>query len=233
MSFDSEIEPCIGYRAQTLFLRDDRELKICVASGLSELEFGEKIASLGASERSWVEKKVQAAQKRASASGFLLAHDLIALAEDQTDVIDHDSEGRPRFNHLPWDLSISNKDDFVAVAIARKPARIGIDLESFDSIQDLDLFKKNILTPSEALDFAHTMAAREMSERQFVTTLWSLKESLTKAVSRTLSPLEMSFDLKSGPFSAQLLSAGEWRKVDFKYLEIEMLDQFVCTYLVI
>jgi phosphopantetheinyl transferase len=93
----------------------------------------------------------------------------------------HFANGRPHLvldrKSVPYDLSISHKNDFIGVGIVADPYKIGIDIEVAEQS-----FNDNFAT-----FFLTTDEIKILRTRSDVILFWSLKESFYKALGLFLS----------------------------------------------
>lgn len=105
--------------------------------------------------------------------------------------IRHLKTGRP-FIDTSVDMSLSHKDDCVAVAIVPSPYKIGIDVEHLRTDLHAELFFGPAITSCE-LPFLKTFCKKNiLSHSSGVAVFWSIKESFFKCLDYNFKPAKIS-----------------------------------------
>ncbi len=105
--------------------------------------------------------------------------------------IRHSETGRP-FIGKSADISVSHKDDFVAVATVPSPYRIGIDVEHLATSLNAELFLRSAMTKRELPFFKKFCEINNFPYSSGVAVFWSAKESFFKCLDYDLKPAKIS-----------------------------------------
>ena len=127
---------------------------------------------------------------RSRAHAYILIRRLLRVQPSEV-TIAYDPDGRPRADGAPCDISISHAEDLVAVAVAGKGYRVGIDIEPFNRQIDAGAFTRFLLTGAEQLEFER-MRMSGWSVQEAVIGVWSAKESFCKCAGYAFRPADLS-----------------------------------------
>ncbi|MFZ2187398.1 MAG: hypothetical protein WAV46_02095 [Candidatus Moraniibacteriota bacterium] len=105
--------------------------------------------------------------------------------------------GRPRIG-TSADVSLSHKNDFVAVATVPAPYRIGIDVEHLVTGLNAELFFGPAITSRELPFFKTFCEKNNFSYSSGVAVFWSIKESFFKCLDYDFKPAKISVRSISG-----------------------------------
>jgi phosphopantetheinyl transferase len=128
-------------------------------------------------EASWDMREQQSASR-----------DLIAKILDDDSPLLSTPEGRPYLESNKWRVSLSHKSSVVGAAAVRPPFQVGIDVETYDSIEAPELFHKYALTQEERDCLPDLCAFWNTDRGRALTGIWILKESFAKASGCELIP---------------------------------------------
>jgi len=103
----------------------------------------------------------------------------------------HLKTGRP-FADKSIDISISHKDDIVAVASVPAPYRIGIDVENLKTRLNAGNFLGTVITKSEIRLLKQFCKRRRLARSSGIAVFWSIKESFFKCLDYNLKPGKIS-----------------------------------------
>lgn len=134
--------------------------------------------------------------------------------------IRHSETGRP-FIGKSADISLSHKDDFVAVATVPSPYRIGIDVEHLATDLNAELFLESAMTKREITFFKKFCKRNNLPYSSGVAVFWSVKESFFKCLDYDLKPAKISVlgisekgKIRFG-FSDEIKSLMKYKKLEF------------------
>lgn len=93
----------------------------------------------------------------------------------------HSKTGRPFVGKFV-DISVSHKDDVVAVAAVSAPYRTGIDVENIKSRINTKRFLRMVITEKELPVFNRFRENRRLANNSAAVVFWSVKESFFKCL---------------------------------------------------
>lgn len=133
-------------------------------------------------------------------------HDLLRRLAGEDSPVDYDADGAPCVGRLRG--SLSYRGGVVAAAAVEAPARVGVDLEDPAAIDDPLRLLRLALAPEEAPTFDRLRSGLGLATAAAV--VWSLKESLAKALSVPFVPAALPL-AELGPSSFGLAPAAAER----------------------
>ena len=121
------------------------------------------------------------------------------LSVDPQDVIfTYGPHGRPEVacgTQAGFSFNLSHSEGLAVFAIARG-VQVGVDVEAFHPLEDLDASASIFLSPGELEEFK-ALPSHQKPERFF--TLWTSREAALKALGRRLCPEDGNFDSRISP----------------------------------
>lgn len=130
-------------------------------------------------------------------------------------------EGQPYFANLNFNISISHKDQSCWLGMVKKPEIIGVDIETLVKPESVNMMFKHVANVNEKEHYQNI--SKEISKVEYLTVLWSLKESLYKCenskhdnVSILIDPFQHSAQLNYGQ-NCPLESLWSQKQIQIKY----------------
>ena len=130
-------------------------------------------------------------------------------------------EGQPYFANLNFNISISHKDQRCWLGLVKKPEIIGVDIETLVKPESVDMMFKHVANENEKEHYQNISG--QISKDEYLTVLWSLKESLYKCenskhenVSILIDPFQPSAQLNYGP-NCPLEKLWAQKQIQIKY----------------
>ncbi len=103
-----------------------------------------------------------------------------------------DEKGQPYFANLDYNISISHKDQFCWLGMVKKPGIIGVDIEKLAEPESVEVMFKHVANEMEKEHYQNL--AGHYSREEYLTVLWSLKESLYKCENARHEDLSLLID---------------------------------------
>tara|TARA_Y100000310_G_C20536298_1_gene741022 strand:+ start:280 stop:918 length:639 start_codon:yes stop_codon:yes gene_type:complete len=116
------------------------------------------------------------------AHSYYLIKKLLKEKKPKNISIDYRKSGRPYIKNRNLDISISHKSEKVFVGIVKSPYKIGVDLEKFDVIKNIEIFQKYFLCDKEKDYIKNYCKENRLSLSEALIIFWSIKESFFKCI---------------------------------------------------
>ena len=114
------------------------------------------------------------------------------------------AKGQPYFANLDYNISISHKDQHCWLGMVKKPGVIGVDIEKIAETESVEVMFKHVANDLEKEHYQNLTS--HFTKEEYLTVLWSLKESLYKCensqhegVSFLIDPFQNSAHLNFAP----------------------------------
>ena len=102
----------------------------------------------------------------------------------------YSQSGAPYLPKSGYNISISHKKKILYVGIAKKPFKIGVDVENINQKLYLNSFIKNILSSSEIF-LLNSLARTRAEKKKYGIIFWSLKEAVFKCLNKNIKPKDV------------------------------------------
>lgn len=124
-------------------------------------------------------------------AGRLLIKNLLKMKNLNFEGVLNHETGKPYLINLPYEISISHSNEFVAVIISLTNEAVGIDLQQFD--EKINIVAPRLFSEDEMKDCADSLLKKSI--------YWSAKEALYKI--HQLRKLDFKKDLRINSFPLQ------------------------------